>query len=289
MSIQKKKAREDVVKQPYTKTTAVVQAIMSVCALLYLAPIFIIFNYSFKTKKELYLESPLSLPKSLNFDNYIKAFEKLNMKNTFVNTFFYTGISVVILAVLCGTTAWAIARCHRKFFKFAYIYFIIGILIPYQALFLPIYTIGYKMNLTNTRYGIILMYVATGISFGVFLMTSFMNTVPLELEESARIDGCSVFQTYFKIVLPLLKPAMATLVIMQAFQIWNDYLLASLYVSKKQLKTLTVAIQSLFSAQTSDYTTAMAAIVISVLPIAVLFMALQKYFIKGMTVGAVKG
>ena len=289
MSIQKKKAREDEVKQPYTRTTAVVQAIMSVCALLYLAPIFIIFNYSFKTKKELYLESPLSLPKSLNFDNYIKAFEKLNMKNTFVNTFLYTGISVVILAVLCGTTAWAIARCHRKFFKFAYIYFIIGILIPYQALFLPIYTIGYKMNLTNTRYGIILMYVATGISFGVFLMTSFMNTVPLELEESARIDGCSVFQTYFKIVLPLLKPAMATLIIMQAFQIWNDYLLASLYVSKKQLKTLTVAIQSLFSAQSSDYTTAMAAIVISVLPIAVLFMALQKYFIKGMTVGAVKG
>ena len=90
-------------------------------------------------------------------------------------------------------------------------------------------------------------------------------------------------------MLPLLKPAMATLIIMQAFQIWNDYLLASLYVSKKQLKTLTVAIQSLFSAQTSDYTTAMAAIVLSVLPIAVLFMCLQKYFIKGMTVGAVKG
>ena len=178
---------------------------------------------------------------------------------------------------------------QKKFFKFAFIYFIVGILIPYQALFLPIYTIGYKMHLTNTRFGIIFMYVATGISFGVFLMNSFMSTVPLELEESARIDGCSVFRTYFSIVLPLLKPAMATLIIMQSFQIWNDYLLASLYVSKKQLKTLTVAIQSLFSAQTSDYTTAMAAIVISVLPIAVLFMSLQKYFIKGMTVGAVKG
>ena len=145
------------------------------------------------------------------------------------------------------------------------------------------------MHLTNTRIGIIFMYIATGVSFGVFLMNSFMSTVPVELEESARIDGCSVFKTYYKIVLPLLKPAMATLVIMQSFQIWNDYLLASLYVSKKQLKTLTVAIQSLFSAQSSDYTTAMAAIVISVLPIAILFICLQKYFIKGMTVGAVKG
>ena len=120
-------------------------------------------------------------------------------------------------------------------------------------------------------------------------MNSFMSTVPLELEEAARIDGCSVYRTYFSVVLPLLRPAMATLVIMQAFQIWNDYLLASLYVSKNDLKTLTVSIQSLFSAQSNDYTTAMAAIVISVLPIVILFLALQKYFIKGMTVGAVKG
>ena len=277
------------VSTPYTKGTFLVQVIMTVLAVLFIAPLVIILNYSFKMKKELYLNSPLSLPDSLNFDNYIKAFNKLNMKETFFNTFFYTAISVLILAVLCGTTAWAIARCKKKFFKFAFIYFIVGILIPYQALFLPIYTIGYKMHLTNTRFGIIFMDVATGISFGVFLMNSFMSTVPLELEESARIDGCSVFRTYFSIVLPLLKPAMATLIIMQSFQIWNDYLLASLYVSKKQLKTLTVAIQSLFSAQTSDYTTAMAAIVISVLPIAVLFMSLQKYFIKGMTVGAVKG
>ncbi|MCI8320920.1 MAG: carbohydrate ABC transporter permease [Dorea sp.] len=284
----KKKKKEAEVQQ-YTKGSIIVQIIMTAAAVLFIAPIFIIFNYSFKGKRELYLNNPLSLPEKLNFDNYIAAFKKLDLATTFTNTFIYTAISVLILAVLCGTTAWAIARCRRKFFKFCYIYFIVGILIPYQALFLPIYMIGYRMHMTNTRFGIIFMYVATGISFGVFLMNSFMSTVPLELEEAARIDGCSVFRTYFSVVLPLLKPAMATLVIMQAFQIWNDYLLASLYVSKKQLKTLTVAIQSLFSAQSSDYTTAMAAIVISVLPIAVLFLSLQKYFIKGMTVGAVKG
>lgn len=145
------------------------------------------------------------------------------------------------------------------------------------------------MGLTNTRAGVVLMYIATGISFGVFLMTSFMRTVPIEIEEAARIDGCSIYKTYFFIVMPLLKPAIATLAIMQSFIIWNNYLMASLFVSSKQLKTLTVAMQALFSRQTSDYTTAMAAIVISVLPITVLFISLQKYFIKGMTVGAVKG
>lgn len=290
MSILKqKKDKEFVSSQPYTKGTLAVQIIMTLAAVLFIAPLFIILNYSFKGKRELYLSSPLALPESLNFDNYAAAFKKLDLGTTFVNTLFYTVTSVLILALLCGMTAWAIARCGRKFFKFAYVYFIVGILIPYQALFLPIYMIGFRLNLTNTRHGIIFMYVATGVSFGVFLMNSFMSTVPLELEEAARIDGCSVFRTYFSVVLPLLKPAMATLIIMQSFQIWNDYLLASLYVSKKQLKTLTVAIQSLFSAQSSDYTTAMAAIVISVLPIAILFLSLQKYFIKGMTVGAVKG
>ncbi len=289
LSVKQRSRKEDMQKQPYTKVTLVVQVFMTAIALLFVAPILMIVNYSFKTKKELYLSSPLALPESIQFGNYEKAFGKLNMATTFTNTFLYTAISVLVLALLCGSTAWAIARCKAKFFKFCYIYFIVGILIPYQALFLPIYIIGYNMDLTNTVPGIIFMYIATGISFGVFLMNSFMSTVPIELEEAARIDGCSVFRTYFTIVMPLLKPAMATLIIMQAFQIWNDYLLASLYVSKKQLKTLTVAIQSLFSAQTSDYTTAMAAIIISVLPIAILFISLQKYFIKGMTVGAVKG
>ncbi len=285
----KEKDMDKTAPQRYTKQTLIVQIIMTVAAVFFIAPIFMIINYSFKGKKELYLSSPLALPESLNFDNYAAAFKKLNLATTFSNTLLYTAVSVLILAILCGTTAWAIARCSHKFFKFCYIYFIVGILIPYQALFLPIYIIGFNLHLTNTRFGIIFMYVATGVSFGVFLMNSFMSTVPLELEEAARIDGCSVIRTYISVVMPILKPAMATLVIMQSFQIWNDYLLASLYVSKKQLKTLTVAIQSLFSAQSSDYTTAMAAIVISVLPIAVLFLSLQKYFIKGMTVGAVKG
>ncbi len=282
-------AKKKFFNQEYTKTTFAVQILMTIVVGLFALPIFMIFNYSFKTKKELYLGTPFALPQSLNFDNYVKAYDKLNLGTTFCNTLLYTAVSVLILAMLCGVTAWAIARCRHKFFKFAYVYFLVGILIPYQALFLPIYTIGYKMNMTNTRFGIIFMYMATGISFGVFLMNSFMSTVPLELEESARIDGCSVVRTYFSVVMPLLRPAMATLVIMQSFQIWNDYLMASLYVSSNKLKTLTVAIHALFSAQSSDYNTAFAAIVISVLPIAILFLSLQKYFIKGMTVGAVKG
>lgn len=273
----------------YTGYTFLTQMIVLVLAILFIAPLFIILNYSLKTKKELYVGDPLALPQSLNVQNYINAYNKLNLSVTFMNTLLYTVAAVLILALLCGAAAWAIARNKGKFYRFAYLYFIIGILIPAQALFLPIYIVGYSTGMVNTRIGIILMFVATNLSFGVFLMTSFMSTVPVELEEAAKIDGCSIYRTYFTIVTPLLKPAMATLVIMQSFQIWNDYLMSSLFASTNKLKTLTVATHSLFSQQTSDYSTAFAAIVISVLPIAILFISLQKYFIKGMTVGAVKG
>ena len=269
----------------YTGATLATQVVTALAALLFLAPLLIILNYSFKTKRELYIGNPLALPESLNLTNYQNAYNKLDLSVTFVNTALYTIVAVAFLALLCGAAAWTIARNRGRF----YLYFIIGILIPAQALFLPIYIVGYRTGLVNTRVGVILMFIATNLSFGVFLMTSFMSTVPVELEEAARIDGCSVYRTYFTIVMPLLKPAMATLIIMQSFQIWNDYLLSSLYVSTNRLKTMTVAIQSLFSQQSSDYSTAFAAIVISVLPIAILFISLQKYFIKGMTVGAVKG
>ena len=265
------------------------QLAVVIVAAVFVLPLLIVVGYSFKTTRELYLGSPLSLPQSLNWENYANALYRLNMGTSFLNTLFYTGVSVLILAVFAGAASWAIARNRGRFFKFSYIYFIIGILIPYQALFLPIYIVGYSLHLTNTAYGVILMYVATGMSFGVFLMTSFMSTVPVELEEAARVDGSSLYRTFFSVVIPLLRPAMATLIIMESFLIWNDYLMASLYVSTGRLRTLTVAIQSLFSQQTNDYTSAMSAIVISVLPIATLFVALQRYFIKGMTAGALKG
>jgi len=264
-------------------------AFMVVVALAILTPVAMVVNTSFKTKKELYTANPLDLPQNWQLDNYTAAFQKLHMETTFVNTVLYTVVSVLILGFLSAASAWVIARNRGRFYKATYLYFITGLLVPFQALFLPIYIIGFQLHLTNTAYGIVLMYVATGLPFGVFLMTSFMTTVPLELEEAAKMDGCSVYRTFFQVVLPLLQPAVATLVILQAFGIWNDYLLASLYVSETRLKTLTVFLQQLFSSTARDYGTAMAAIVISTLPIVALFVSLQKYFIKGLAAGAVKG
>lgn len=235
------------------------------------------------------LSSAFALPQSPTFDNFVNAFQKLDLPVTFTNTLFYTVISVVMLAMICGAGAWAIARRREKIFKFLYVYFIIGILVPAQALFIQIFIVGNFLHLINSHIGVICMYIASGIPFGMFMMNSFVCTVPVELEEAACIDGCSVYGTFFKIVVPVLKPAYATLVIMQSFQIWNEYLMSSLFISKKNLRTMVISIQTLFAVHANDYATAMAAIVLSAIPMIVLFICLQKYFIKGMTIGAVKG
>lgn len=273
----------------YTWRDFGMQAIALLVAIFFVFPLVIILNNSFKTTPELVLNFPLSMPGSLNFENYTNAWNKLQLGSAFLNSLIYTGVSVVLIAVICSITAWAIARGQSKFFSACRVYFIIGILIPAQALVLPIYLLWNSMGLINSRPGLIALYVSTGLSFGIFLQTNFMKTVPIDIEEAARIDGCNVYQTFFKVVMPLLKAPMATLIITQSFSIWNDYMLANLMIQSKAKRTVIIAMKTLFSTTKNDYATAMAAIILSATPIIVLFVALQKQFIKGMTIGAVKG
>lgn len=273
----------------YTWGDFCLQIIAFLVAVFFLFPILIIINNSFKTTPELVLNFPLSMPESFNLTNFTNAWNKLDLGSAFLNSFIYTGASVVLISVICSISAWAIARGESKFFSFCRVYFIIGILIPAQALVLPIYLLWNSMGLINSRAGLIALYVSTGLSFGIFLQTNFMKTVPIDIEEAARIDGCNVYQTFFKVVMPLLKAPMATLIITQSFSIWNDYMLANLMIQSKAKRTVIIAMKTLFSTTKNDYATAMAAIILSATPIIILFVALQKQFIKGMTIGAVKG
>ena len=275
--------------EKYTISTFGLQLLSALVALFFVFPIFIIFNNAFKTKQELFMNPPLSMPSSIKPDNFLMAWKKLELGTAFFNSFSYTAISVLLIAFLCTITAWAIARGGSKLFQAARVYFLIGILIPAQALCLPIYLLWNSLGLVNSRFGLIILYVSTGLSFGIFLQTNFMKTVPIDIEEAARIDGCNVYRTFFSVVLPLLKAPMATLIIVQSFTIWNDYMLTNLVVQSKNMRTVILAKKTLFSTTANDYSTAMAAIILSATPIIVLFVLLQKQFIKGMTIGAVKG
>ncbi|WP_094551741.1 carbohydrate ABC transporter permease [Petroclostridium xylanilyticum] len=276
-------------KQKYTANTLILQVIMTVVILFYFVPTYITINYAFKDTQDKFNTSPIELPTKLFFGNFLTAVKKIDYFRSLGNTFIITTFAVILIIILSGMAAFSLARRNSKIYKASYLYFILGILVPYQAILVPLYIVGKRLGFVNNLAGVIFLYTATGLPFGVFMMTGFMKTVPMQLEEAALIDGCSVFGSFWRIIFPLLKPAAATLAILQSFQIWNDFLMPFLFLQKMALKTLTLRQFHLFEQYRSDLSTAFAAIIISTLPIIIFFTAMQKYFIKGISMGAVKG
>ena len=274
----------------YTWGTFGIQLIALVVSLFFIFPILMIINNAFKTKQELILNPPLSLPGSFNLDNFHTAWKKLELGTAFANSFMYTAISVLLIAMLCTITAWAIARGGTRLFKAARIYFLIGILIPAQALCLPIYLLWNSMGLINSRVGLIALYVSTGLSFGIFLQTNFMKTVPIDIEEAAVIDGCNPVQTFFRVVLPMMKPTFISVGVLEIMWVWNDYLLPYLVLDINEFRTIPIHIQYLTGSYGSvDMGATMALILMSIVPVVIFYLCCQKYIIKGVAAGAVKG
>ena len=272
----------------YRLGSILLQVLITIVAIAYLIPSLIVFLYAFKSQQETSKSFPLSLPTHLEWANFGKALEALNFWQSLGNTTLLTASSVVLIILLSSMAAYAIARGATKFFNSAYVFFIAGILIPYQVIFVPMFTLGSNLGFINNFVGVIFLYVATNLPFAVFVTAGFMKTIPKEVEEAAAIDGCSVLRTFWLIVLPMLRPVAAALTIILSLQIWNDYLMPLLFLSENNMKTLTVMQSQLFSAFSTDFNTGFAGIILSSLPILLLFIFMQKHFVKGITMGAGK-
>jgi raffinose/stachyose/melibiose transport system permease protein len=168
-------------------------------------------------------------------------------------------------------------------------YFTLGIMIPLQAIVIPSFLIIRNIGLINTRTGLILVYTVSGLSFGIFVLTGFLRTLPCEIEEAALIDGSGFSQTFFRIILPMAKPAMASVGILSFLQYWNEYLFASVLIAKQEYKTLTQGIMALRGPYTTDYGMLTAGLALAIIPLIIVYILLQKQVIEGMTAGAVKG
>jgi raffinose/stachyose/melibiose transport system permease protein len=272
----------------YSKGTLLIQVIVTVIALVYLIPFLVVFLYAFKSPQELIASSPFSLPEKLEWANFTQAFEALNFLQTFGNTLFITAAAVILIILLSGMAAYSIVRGGNRFFNGSYMFFIAGILIPYQVIFVPMFVLGSNLGFINNFLGVIFLYVGTSLPFAIFVMTGFMKTIPREIEEAAFIDGCSIMRTFWVIVLPMLKPVAAALTIILSLQIWNDYLMPLLFLSDNSMKTLTVMQATLFSAFETNFNVGFAGIILSSLPILILFLFMQKHFVKGITMGSGK-
>lgn len=262
-----------------------------ILSLIFLFPIFIVVINSFKSKFNI-MGSPFSLPNSqtfVGFSNYISGIQSSGLIGSFGRSSFITVFSVIVLVLFTSMTSWYIVRHKSTFTKILYYIFVFSMIVPFQMV---MYTMTYTVTTIrfNNPFGIIAVYLGFGSGLSVFMLSGFIKSIPIELEEAGEIDGCNPLQMFFKIVLPILKPTAITVAILNAMWIWNDYLLPYLVLGT-QYKTLPVAIQLAMQGAygSVDWGGFMAMLVLAILPIIIFYLACQKYIIEGVIAGAVKG
>ena len=266
-------------------------AIVVLLFAIFMVPFLMTILNSFKVKMDI-LRDPLSfLPsKGFSLNNYIDAFNKMNYLTAFMNSIIVTGFSILIVTVLSSMCAYYYVRHDNKFSKICSSLMSASMIIPFQAIMIPlVYIYGAKMGMLNHRATLIFMHTGFAMSMSVFIFQGFIKSnVPLALEEAAKIDGCGRYRTFFQIVFPLLGPTTATLIILNVLAFWNDYLLPSLVLGVKAIKTLPLSTYEFYGTFSADYGLIMAALILTVLPILVIYFILQKAIISGVVAGAVK-
>ena len=266
-------------------------SLVSLIFLLYMFPFIMIIINAFKSKRDI-VKEPLALigENGVSFDNFINAFIKMNFLNALNNSIFITAISVFLIIILSSMTAYLFVRTNWFVCRIVFALLIFSMVIPFQVVMIPEVSIyGSILGVLNRRATLIFMHLGFSVSLAVFMYHGFIRTgIPISLEEAAEIDGATRLQTFFKVVFPLLKSTTATIIILYALGLWNDFLLPSLVLGKKSLFTLPLAARSFYGTYSSDLNLIMAALVMTVIPIIILYIALQKYIVEGVVAGAVK-
>ena len=259
--------------------------------LFYMFPFVMVILNSFKRKINI-VKNPLMLidDKGLQFINYVKAFTEMDFGTAFLNSILVTGVSVVLIILCSSMTAYLFVRTDWMICKVFFALMVAYMVVPFQVIMIPLVSIyGNIFGILNSRATLIFMNLGFGTGLAIFMCHGFIKTtVPLALEEAAKIDGCSRFQIFFKIVFPLMKPIISTITILNVLGLWNDYLLPNLVLGKKALYTLPLAIRTFYGTFSNDLGKIMAALVMIVAPIILVYIFLQKYIIGGVVAGAVK-
>ncbi len=273
-------------------TNALAMAGLIIIFIAYMFPFLMVVINSLKQKRDI-IKSPFSwlfTIKGLSFDNFVKAFTQMDFINAFKNSLFVTVSATVLVTLFAAMLAYYIVRHNNGISKITFALMVASMIIPFQAIMIPLVSIyGGTLNILNHRITLIFMHTGFSMAMSVFMFHGFIKgNVPMALEEAAYIDGCTHSQTFFKIVLPLLKPIISTMVILNSLAFWNDFLLPSLVLTDKKLLTLPLSTYSFYGTYSADYGTIMAGLLLCVVPILILYVVLQKQIIGGVVAGAVK-
>ena len=265
--------------------------LFAVIAILYVMPIVIVLINSFKSNSGINTQT-FALPNAetfMGFDNYIKGvtFGNYNFWKCVEYSFTITILSTALIILCTSMAAWYISRVNSRFCKLVYYVCVFSMVVPFQMVMFTLAKTADTLKL-NTPWTIPLIYLGFGAGLAVFMFVGFVKSMPIEIEEAAAIDGCGPLRTFFLVVFPMLKPTMISVGVLETMWVWNDYLLPSLVLVRPKLHTLPIAIRTFVGTFSSDYGNMMAALVMTVVPVIIVYIALQKYIIGGVVAGAVK-
>lgn len=253
-----------------------------------LYPVIWMISGSLKSSAEFYTNI-WGLPKDPQWQNYSAAWETADIGQKYINSFFVLIMFLIIMIPVNNFAAYAIARLNFKGKKAIYTFLLTGLMLPGGVLAIPIFSIVLKMGLVNSLWGLIIVYSAQAVSFGVFILRSFYISLPRSLEEAAKIDGCGQFGSFVRVILPLTTPGIMTQIIFNGLTVWNEYFIASLVIRTPEKQTLPIGLSMFINQYGANYAEMFAALVCVTLPMIIIYLIGQKTFIEGLSAGAVKG
>jgi raffinose/stachyose/melibiose transport system permease protein len=267
---------------------AFVLLFLLVAAVITLFPIYMAVLNSLKSDGEM-LNQVLSFPKSITFGNYADAYRKIDFLRSFWNTIIVTLIGVTGIILFASMAGYKMSRTPGRLSRFLFSLFVLSSLIPFHSILITLVKIAKELKVQGTTYGLGFIYIGLGVALAIFLYHGFVKSIPRDLDEAAVMDGCGEFRLYAAIILPLLMPITATVAILNALWMWNDFLLPLLMLTKSQHYTLLISTNMLFGEYNNDWSAILSSLVLTMLPILLVYLLLQKYILSGIAEGAIKG
>ena len=265
------------------------QIFLAIFAVIQIYPLIWLILFSFKDNNEIFGGNIAGLPHIWRIQNYASAISQANVMSYFVNSVFVTAITITFVIILSSMTAYAIYRMKWKLSNVTLIVILLGMMVPIHAALLPLFMVLKNLKLLNTFWALIIPYTAFGLPMAIFILGSFLSGIPRELEEAAAIDGCNIYKIFATVILPLIKPAIATVSIFTYLSTWNELMFAVTFINKKEFKTLTVGIMSMVGNYVTKWGEIGAGLVIATLPTILIYILLSEQVQNSLTAGAVKG
>lgn len=270
-------------------TKPILWIVLIIVAVIQIFPLIWLLDFSLASSSEMFTNGLLIIPKKIQWDNYVKAFVDGNFLWYLKNSVLINGLAVLLVIVVSIMSAFACRRMKWKLSMFVKTLLLMGLMIPIHATLLPNYKIYSQLGLTDTIWALLVPYVAFSLPQGLFLMTSFMESIPVELEEAAVMDGCGIYRIIFQIITPMLKSSIATVAIMTFLNNWNEFMMASTYLSSDKWKTLPFSVLEFTGEYSSNYAVQFAVMALTAAPAVIVYIILNKHITKGVAMGAVKG